>query len=458
MTREGWRRFTRPRALWWLHPRFAILGLGIPFLLFSFLIPESTYLILYRSAGKHVDLDFVLVGLLIYAAFFAGTFFLVRTGVHSQQKDVLLYCRWVVWPLFTITTVGYLVWVASATVNSGGPGALLSTLINLILEPEGGASDFVKRELFATIPGVTTLTQFGILYATVEALLWVYKGSPRKIALLRFIPLLVLCLLRAWLLSERLALVEFTIPAIVVLLSHARWTRIGSHLIRFAPLFGGVTVFAFFAFSEYFRSWNFYQTDYNSPYIRFAAERFLGYYATAVNNAAAHYYYGQVEPLRNTITFLLDFPVLGALTNTLYFSLFEVRGMDHHDILLTYTNPEFNNVALVGSLLSDFSVIFAPLGAFLIGVVSFSLYKSFTQGRLIGLMLYPSWFIGLLEVSRIYYWPGGRYFPVPAFLLGSLILFRLAKVLSQSMPTGTRRQRAVKVRNFVPNANLRADE
>jgi hypothetical protein len=445
-TREGRQRFRSPRALWWLNPRFAILCLGIPFLLFSYLIPESTYLILYRAAGKHVDFDFVLVGLLIYAAFVAGTFFLVRTGVHPQQKDTLLYCRWVVWPLFTMTALGYLVWVASATVRSGGPGTLLSTLVNVVLVPEAGATDYVKRDLFQTIPGVTTFTQFGILYATVEALLWVYRGSPRKIALLRFIPLLVLCLLRAVLISERLALVEFAVPVIVVLLTHARWTRISDHLIRFAPLFGGFAVFAYFVFTEYFRSWTFYQADYTGSYIRFAAERFLGYYATAVNNAAAHYYYGQVEPLRNTLTFLLEFPVLGALANSLYYSLFEVRGMDHIEILFTYTNPEFNNVALIGSLHSDFSVYFVPLAAFFIGVVSISLYRSFTQGRLTGLILYPSWFIGLLEVSRIYYWPGGRYFPVLAFLVGSLILFKLAKVPADTLPTGTRRQRDAKAR------------
>jgi hypothetical protein len=48
--------------------------------------------------------------------------------------------------------------------------------------------------------------------------------------------------------------------------------------------------------------------------------------------------------------------------------------------------------------------------------------------RLLGTLLYPSWFIGVLEIPRIFYWSDQRYFPVLAFLLFSLILFKVAKI------------------------------
>lgn len=419
--------FKSPRALWWLHPRFAVLYMAIPLLLLAYAIPEDSYLTIFGT-HKYIDPDFLLAGLLIYASFLAGSFFMVRTGTQSQQRDVLLYCRWVIWPLFFLTAVGYLAWFVSATINAGGPGPLLDALFGrLIYSEESAPYYYVKRELFQTIPGVTTCTQFGMLYATVEALLWVNRAAPWRAAIIRFLPLLSVTLVRAVLISERLALVEFIIPIGVVLLSRARWTLVKRALVRFTPLLAGSSVFALFAFGEYFRSWTtHYQYYYSGTYPQFAAERFLGYYATAVNNAAVHYHYGQVVPAAHTLSSLWSFPVLGDQMKAVYDSAFNVG--PEPDLLELYANPEFFNVPMLGNLISDFSLLLAPVAAFLIGAVSFSIYKSFTRGRMIGMLLYPSWFVGLLEVSRVYYWTGGRYFPVLAFLLVSLVLFPLVKV------------------------------
>ena len=69
--RQAPQRFYKsPRALWWLHPRFAVLYLGIPLLFFAYIKPEGSYLTLY-STHKYVDLNFLVVGLLVYAGFIA---------------------------------------------------------------------------------------------------------------------------------------------------------------------------------------------------------------------------------------------------------------------------------------------------------------------------------------------------------------------------------------------------
>lgn len=425
---EGSRRFfSSPRALWWLHPRFAVLYVSVPLLLFAYLMPEDSYLTLY-STEKHIDLNFVMVGLLVYAGFLAGSFFLVRTGDQPQGDDTNRYCRWVVWPLFTLTLLGYVVWFTSAMLNAGGPGALLSALSSSLLSPEGGDTYYVKQDLFQTIPGVTTLTQLGILYVTVEALLWVNRGASRCACLMRFVPLLSFTLVRALLISERLALLELVIPIGVVLLSRAQWTLVRSSLVRFAPVLGGGAVFSLFAVAEYFRSWaNHYQYYYTGTYLNFAFERFLGYYATALNNAAVYFYYEQIQPLHSTLDSVFEFPVLGGMVEATYTSSFVTRSASHVELLDTYANVEFNNTAMVGLMLNDFTVFLAPLAAFVIGMISFSIYTSFVRGRMLGLLLYPSWFIGLLEISRIYYWPAGRYFPVLAFLALSLLLFKVFK-------------------------------
>lgn len=396
-------------------------------------MPEESYLTLYGT-DKHIDLNFLVVGLLIYAGFMAGSFFVIRAGSESQETDVVRYCRWVVWPLFVLTLAGYVTWFASAALNAGGPGALLSVFASSVSGTDGGATYYIKEELFQTVPGITTLTQLGILYVTAEALLWVNRASSRGATLARFAPLLGFTLVRALLVSERLALIEIVVPIGVVLLSRARWTLVRRSLVHFAPLLAGLGVFALFAVSEYFRSWSsHYQYYYTGTYLNFAAERFIGYYATALNNAAVYYNYEPVRPLLSTLNSVLEFPVLGGFAQAVYTVSFGAPRVSHEQLLTTYANVEFNNVSMVGLLLNDFTVFLAPLAAFVIGMVSFSIYTSFVQGRMLGLLLYPSWFIGLLEISRIYYWPAGRYFPVLAFLAISLILFKVFK-----SPAGSR--------------------
>jgi hypothetical protein len=267
------------------------------------------------------------------------------------------------------------------------------------------------------------------MYVTVEALLWVRRASERRPALARFAVVFGLGLLRSVLLSERLALVELVIPVAVVLFASGPILRPAyRNLARLAPVFAGAGVFGLFAVGEYFRSWNFYQGIYEGSYLRFAAERFVGYYTTAVNNGAVVFYYEPVQPLRHTLESLFRLPVLGGAADRFYVRNFGEDYINYTYLLNTYANPEFNNVALFGLLLNEYSLFLAPVAAFLLGLLSVALYNSFVRGRLVGLLLYPSFFVGVLEISRIYYWAAERYFPTLAFLVGSLVLFKIMKV------------------------------
>lgn len=426
------RQANSARTLWWLRPRAAVLFLAVPLLLCAYLLPESTYLTLYDS-GKYVDANFLVLGVIVYAGFVAGSFFAVGAGSRPQEKDILLYCRWFIWPLFALTIFGYLTWFANAIVQAGGFDPIFSVFYDFFFRPRAETSDFVKYELFPNIPGVTTFTQFGILYATVEALLWT-RGEPRRAILLRFATIFSLTLSRAVLLSERLALVEIAIPIIIILVGSARLVGVQRVLVRLAPLYVGFGVFGLFAFAEYFRSWNFYRPIYNGPYLEFAFQRFLGYYVTAINNSALYYYREPLQPLRNTLQSLFVVPGLGPYAEEAYTSILGVEGTNYEQLLETYANPEFTNIAWVGTILNEYSAFLAPLIACFIGVLSASLYVNFVKGRLIGALLYPSWFVGLLEISRVYYWTNQRYFPVLAFLVLSLLLFKFAKVPAPAKP------------------------
>lgn len=434
---------TRRRNAWWLHPRNVVIFLVIPLLIGAYLVPENTYYALYGSQ-KHVDLNFVLIALIVYAGFIVGSSFAVSLGTRPQWDEIIAYCRWIVWPLWAATLFGYTVWYSSALIAAGGPGTLLDAVYVLIFDPELENAEYLKRELFDTIPGITTLTQCGILYATVETWLWLTRSSPPRRCLMRFGLFATFVIPRPILLAERQAIIEVAIPIIVILAAWLYSRGLHRNLIRFAPLVLGVGVFGLFALGEYFRSWNYYRLRYNGAYFEFAIDRFLGYYTTAINNAAVTYYYEPLQPLRYTLTSLLNFPVVSEVSGDLYEALAGEGYIETLALLDIYANPEFNNVALVGLLLNEFSVFLAPIAAFLLGLLATSLYNGFLKGRLIGALLYPSWFVGLLDISRIYYWSNQRYFPVLAFLVVSLIAFRIFKMPAKRNDPpapGTQRQR-----------------
>jgi hypothetical protein len=167
---------------------------------------------------------------------------------------------------------------------------------------------------------------------------------------------------------------------------------------------------------------------YHGPYLQFAAERFIGYYTTAINNAAVYYHFVPLQPLGFLLTPLFEFPVFGTYVSATYAVEFNYTSpADHLALLEKYANPEFNNVPMIGALVNEYSIFLAPVAAFVFGVLSVSLYRNFLRGRLIGLLLYPSWYVGILEMPRIYYWPGVRYFPTLALLAITLFAFALAK-------------------------------
>ena len=414
---------------WWMRPSTAPLLLGIPLLISAYLIPQRSFVELYDSP-KYVDTGFLLIGLAIYVGFLAGCFVTLRSGTPARPGDVVAFCRWFVWPLFCLTMLGYLVWFANAVLGAGGVGPVLTAFSEVLAGQDHGTSDYVKDELFREIPGITTLTQVGILYATVEAVLWTRGASSRRLALTRFAVVILLGLARAMLLSERLALIEIVVPIGIVLLNNARFQEVHRTLVRFMPFVLALTVFTLFAAGEYFRSWTYYRSVYTGTYVEFAVQRFLGYYTTAVNNAAIVHYFEPLHPLRHTFDSLFVFPLLGEAVSHAYAVVF---GGDYTDernqqLLQTYANPEFNNVPIVGLLSNEYSALLAPMAAVLLGILSASLFRSFASGRLVGVLLYPSWFVGLLEISRVYYWASSRYFPVLAVLLGALLLFEVAKV------------------------------
>ena len=73
----------------------------------------------------------------------------------------------------------------------------------------------------------------------------------------------------------------------------------------------------------------------------------------------------------------------------------------------------------------------------LLGLVTGQLFRGFAKGGFAGMVIYPSWFIGLLEMPRILYLCEARYFPVLVICLA--VVFLIAMMAEQQAKSVARR-------------------
>jgi hypothetical protein len=66
------------------------------------------------------------------------------------------------------------------------------------------------------------------------------------------------------------------------------------------------------------------------------------------------------------------------------------------------------------------------------------IYRGFVAGSFAAMLIYPSWFVGVLEMPRILYFSEARYFPVIAICL--ILTFVIRSLASQETRTAPRRR------------------
>ncbi len=291
---------------------------------------------------------------------------------------------------------------------------------HLLIEHMMGSSTamFTLRETLNRIPGVTSLMALQSLLAVLIVSYRSLTGNNVSTLHMRVLAIVAgLCLLRAWLWSERLALIEFVVPIVIVLLARFQAGR-SRGLFRpltLAPLAGAVALFAVFMLGEYFRSWQHYQHTFAGSFPEFIAIRLAGYYATALNNGAA--LLTLMDPFgapTTTAQWFYKFPLWQFVAPAWSYEPFDVASF-----LEAYLNPEFNNMSGVFLPLADFGPLIGLACWMGLGLLTGLLFNSFALGGLTGLMLYPVWFTGLIEMLRVFYWGETRFFPA---LFGALIL------------------------------------
>ncbi len=416
-------------GVWWANPLSPVLLLVVPALVAAYLVPAHAYLEHWRTP-KFVEFGGLARSLVALLLLSVGTLVVTRgrlgLAVRDEWPDLSPVAREVLrrafFVLYRITCAAYVVWVLVAVQRGLRPASLLDTL-----REQNTFSGELKRQ-FETVAGVTTLTQCGIAAVVIGALL---TTRPDRAVTRRVWVLFALAVARGFFLAERLAMIELVLPWLVVRSGQLAATgrrRSGRWLVRAGPIVAIPVLLVAFSLFEYSRSWSFARTRTDDTFLEYSAYRLAGYYATSINNGELNRTsIDRTERLPYfTVEFFWTAPVVS--------SALDYRELSHvppgPDPVTRLGNPEYNSPGGVAAPFIDFGSIGGFLYYGIVGLVLGALYRSFAGSRLLGLLLYPTVFTGLLELPRYLYWAQGRVAPAYAALVltGLLVAARARAV------------------------------
>ncbi len=416
---------SRVSAVWWMHPAVA---LGIPTIIVAvsaLAISPASYP-LYWKTGKFVQDKDVLMALAAVAAFALGTLVAPQKQTHNLKEGLAPEIPWnsvrgiFNW-CFWLCAMGYAIWTAVGVHN----GLRLGTVLDALRGNDGAAYE-IHLHYLLPIPGVTSLTQFGIAAIVLGVPLGISQG--RKGVKWKILAVLAVGTVRALINSERLALIELALPCAVSWLWN-QTARTGEpwkkRMVQAIPVISSGALFAVFSVSEYFRSWLNFYAAHEDNFFRFAGLRLIGYYTTAFNNAVLMVH-SMTKPMGVpyfTAVFARHFPILKSVFDSLFPAPMDGENM-YAALLAQAANPELNNPSGIVLPVVDYGYAGSLIYWLLAGVVCGYLYRSFRQYSAAGMFLYPVLFTSLPETPRVLYWSDGRVFP-PLFLLIFSVIFVL---------------------------------
>lgn len=396
-------------GVWWLSP-LALIGLvALPTTWLALAIPDERYRALWGTP-KSIDLHWTLwfsLGLVLFlgAAMLPGTRGVRRVanwpGLSTGDLRILERSATV---LFWLTMVGYIAYAGQAVRVGLSPTLLLTSLINQELYGLG------IRDRLGTVPGLTTMTQFGLGFVVITGVLLIANGRRARYTR-RLVVVVLLALVRAFFVTERLALLELLLPLLVLAVAGMSRSTRGARRAAFLPAVLLPVVVLVFAAFEYSRSWVFYAAQGGQSFPVFVVERFAGYYVTAYNNGAIRLLH-QDSPGLPYDLWSAFWTAPGVGSANLFRTL---TGVDadpaYTQALEQFGNPEFNNYGGVASPFVDLGIAGGLVFYVLAGLLAGTLYRSLREGRIWGLLLYPVFVLTLLELPRYFYIGQGRATP-----------------------------------------------
>ncbi len=416
-------------GLWWLSPVAIALIIGAASIIPTALVGDESFRTLWRTPKSITTETLLLFGCGAVALAFGA---LIAFAVYAAPRPGVT--RWPALDQDTLRLLSKAGTVLTALTVTGYLGFCFLILRSGLSFGQlfAGSEDdgyLPAKDAIGTIPGLTTMTQLGVAAVVIATTVAVQRFSWVEVAKVAVV--IGLAVPRAYIYAERLAILELVIPVSVIVAAHLSVGRRRQRTTaRLLPLAGLALVVVVFSLFEYNRSWSYYRTHGQTSFIEFALSRLAGYYVTALNNGQLilqHLDWPGRWPF-DTIDGFWSAP--GIEQAGLYERL---RGYPppysrghvstYFDTLAQVGNPEINNQSGYVGPFIDYGWFGGLLFMFAIGVVAGLLYRQFCHGRPLGLLVYPVFFVGLVEMPRYVYWGQGR--ATYAWLAIAIVLFLL---------------------------------
>jgi oligosaccharide repeat unit polymerase len=396
-------RLSRPA--WWIHPTWALLLIALPVLMLTLsegpagLIYFKNYVDNYTPYNCFAAVASLLAltcGTLL-GTVFEGASTKVVSSIDPLRAKLAL--RW----LGVIALAAYVLLLGPWLLH---PDIALQALQGLGAEEAKGSMD--------RMPGITSFTNIAPLFCAVwSAARLDRRFRPTADLKCIFAGLALLTFARAIVGSERLALVEFVAPLV---LAQAAFHSRPSFVRAAFPVLGLIAFVAYFAAAEFLRSWQYYQFAANDQFWEFSILRLVGYYSTSLNNGMGmfqlHSPLGVPYFTAGAMAKLPILPLLGTQTGSISDDIWAVY-------LFEFGNGEFNNLSGLFVPLIDFGLAIGLTVMCILGIFVGLLYRGYAQQRIAGMILYPTCYIGALEIIRLFYFGESRV--VPLFLVSGIL-------------------------------------
>ncbi|MGZ9274454.1 MAG: O-antigen polymerase [Nitrospira sp.] len=395
----------------------------LPLLTASLLVSKE-FQSYFDRPEKFMTLGYFVIGLFGIFAFCTGAYLGSRVQIMNKGMPARAayfldqhHQRVVVWScvILVVTLAAYALYLWPIVIHPG-------LFLDILTGDEGAASAAVHTKELVRIPGITSFAQLGIVYIVLFMLRVLYLPRIPLSRLERsgFVILIALATVRSIVYSERLAIIELILPALVLA---CRRPKLPPLLMALMPVLAIGILFLFFSSTEYFRSWQEYYRYIESEFLHFASYRLFGYYVIALDNGAGFLDHlgGSIGPVL-TFQWLWSFPV-----DFGQYSLLQALGFDREaygTFLHYYADEELNNGSGLFSPFLDYGVSGGAIFWFILGAVSGQLFRSDLNGGVLGLLLYPTWYTSIIEILRVFNFTSTRYFPALVVSLCLIVWFQ----------------------------------
>ena len=395
-------RLSEPvEGVWWLCPLWLMVFFIIPLYGLVYLIGDLNSKELTIRGLRFLDFGYLMLGLSMLLMMSLGAWLggLLKFERNTEYMDG----RWegALLTIGLMCVCAYVFWFKEIFFS---PATLLKIFT-------GGGRP--SRTDIGAVKGVTSIVSFLPVYFSLVAHIWTSypERMTRRLRALTWV-LVGLTIFRVYIWSERLALIELmcsvALPITFYVQNRVHHKAI-KRLLPVLPFLAIPVLLLYFGVFEFFRSWqsNFYNGK--SEFWGFAAGRLGTYYYTALNNGAGLLATSNwpTYQFEHTLSWLHKAPAgLGRIFD--YYTNFQSSGSGV--FLSTYGDPEFNNPSGIFTVIVDMGLAPALLYFFLFGFVAGALYRAYAYGRVVAVVIYPIFFIALLEVMRIPYLGASRAF------------------------------------------------